>query len=101
MAGRQVSRDLSATPSPEAINWPIIAARKTTAIAATACQAVFVVMERAIRGPNRAPTAPPPMNPAKLSTPMMNPCRYPATPKAMTSTISIRSSKSPGTSPTV
>ena len=38
-----------------------------------------MVMERAIRGPNRAPIAPPPMNPAKLSTPIMKPCRYPAT----------------------
>jgi len=76
VAGRQVSRDRIATPTPDASSWPIMAARNTTTMAATACQAGFMVTERAIRGPNAAPIAPPPMKPAKLSTPMMNPWRY-------------------------
>ena len=56
--------------------WPMIA-----------CQAGLMVIARAIRGPKSAPIAPPPMKPAKLSTPMMKPWRYPATPKAITSTM--------------
>ncbi len=75
VAGRQVSRDRIATPTPDASSWPIMAARNTTTMAATACQAGFMVTERAIRGPNAAPITPPPMKPAKLSTPMMNPWR--------------------------
>lgn len=75
VAGRQVSRDRIATPSPEASNWPIMAQRNTTMMAVTACHPVLLVIERAIFGPKAAPIAPPPRNPAKLSTPMMNPWR--------------------------
>jgi hypothetical protein len=78
-----------------------MAARNTTMMAVTACQPGLTVIARAIFGAKAAPIAPPPMNPTKLSTPMMNPCRYPATANAITSTIRIRSRKSPGTSPTV
>ena len=101
MAGFQVTRERTATPTPDASSWPIMAARNTTMMAVTASQPLLEVTARAIFGPNTAPIAPPPMKPTKLSTPMMNPCRYPATAKATTSTIRIRSSKSPGTSPTV
>ena len=101
VAGFQVTRERTATPTPDASSWPIMAARNTTMMAVTASQPLLEVTARAIFGPNTAPIAPPPMKPTKLSTPMMNPCRYPATAKATTSTIRIRSSKSPGTSPTV
>ena len=64
-----------ATPSPDASSWPIIAATNTTMMATSACWASPLTRALAMCGPNTAPMAPPPMNPAKLSTPMMKPCR--------------------------
>ncbi len=53
-----------------------MAATNTAMIATRACWVEPCTSERASFGANRAPMAAPPRKPAKLSTPMMNPCRY-------------------------
>ena len=75
VAGRHVTRDCIAAPTRDATNCPIMAARKTTMMATSACLAAPLTTARAMAGEKMAPTAAPPRKPTKLSTPTMKPCR--------------------------
>ena len=73
--GRHVTRERTAAPASDATSCPIMAARKTTMMATSACRAGPLTSARAMAGEKTAPTAAPPRKPTKLSAPTMNPCR--------------------------
>src|SRR5664279_2545746 len=92
-AGRQVTRRRSITPTVEARNWPATAATNTTISPTIA--ALLPAHRRARERASWARRAPPPRNPAKDSTPMRKPCRYPEMPNNTQAASRKTSSRSP------